>query len=72
LLFCWPFLATSAGGASPGNRDHFLRGIQHPERAKREPTEGVGRLKDGASDVVDKVSDTAEDMIPGDSDRDGH
>jgi hypothetical protein len=42
------------------------------ERAKSEAAEGVDRVKDGAGDAADKVSDVVEDMIPGDSDRDGH
>jgi hypothetical protein len=42
------------------------------ERAKNEAAEGVDRVKEGAGDVADKASDAVEDMIPGDSDRDGH
>jgi hypothetical protein len=29
-------------------------------------------VRDGVGDAADKVSDAVEDMIPGDSDRDGH
>ena len=42
------------------------------ERAKDEAAEGVDRAEDEAENVGDKVSDVVEDMIPGDSDRDGH
>jgi hypothetical protein len=42
------------------------------ERAKNEAAEGVDRAEDEADNLGDKVSDAVEDMIPGDSDRDGH
>ena len=40
------------------------------ERAKDETKEGYDRAKDEAG--AGKVSDAVEDVIPGDSDRDGH
>ena len=42
------------------------------ERAKNEAAEGVDRAEDEADNLGDKASDAVEDMIPGDSDRDGH
>ena len=52
-----------------------MRVTRHPvlPSARRvKPRTGVDRVKDGAWDAADKVSDVVEDMIPGDSDRDGH
>ena len=42
------------------------------DHAKDEAADGLERMKDGARDVADKVSDGVEELIPGDSDRDGH
>ena len=42
------------------------------DRAKDEAADAADRVKDGVGEAADKVSDAVEDMIPGDSDRDGH
>ena len=33
---------------------------------------GAGEAKEGAESVTDRVTDAVEDLIPGDSDKDGH
>ena len=35
-------------------------------------TRGAHEAKEGAESIGDRVSDAVEDVIPGDSDRDGH
>ena len=50
-------------------RDDASRAADH---AEDEVAEGADRVKDGVADAADKVLDAIEDMIPGDSDRDGH
>jgi len=42
------------------------------ERAKDDIAAGADRVKDGVSNVAHDVSNAVEDVIPGDSDRDGH
>jgi len=42
------------------------------DRAGDKVGDAAEKAKDGASSVGSKVSDAVEDMIPGDSDRDGH
>ena len=42
------------------------------DRAKDDVAAGAERVKDGLGRVADDVSDAVEDVIPGDSDRDGH
>jgi hypothetical protein len=42
------------------------------ERVKDDVAAGAERVKDGVGGVADEVSDAVEDVIPGDSDRDGH
>ena len=42
------------------------------ERAKDDVTAGAEHVKDGVRGTADEVSDAVEDVIPGDSDRDGH
>jgi hypothetical protein len=42
------------------------------ERVKDDVAAGAERVKDGVRGVADEVSDAVEDVIPGDSDRDGH
>jgi hypothetical protein len=48
--------------------------MTHPGRltAQRTRSPRAPTVKEGVRDAADKVSDTVEDMIPGDSDRDGH
>ena len=38
----------------------------------REVGDDVADAEDGVRDLGDKASDAVEDLIPGDSDRDGH
>lgn len=42
------------------------------ERVKDDVVVGADKAKDGLHKVADDVSDAVEDVIPGDSDRDGH
>jgi len=42
------------------------------EHVKDDVAATADRAKDGLSKVADDVSDAVEDVIPGDSDRDGH
>lgn len=42
------------------------------DRAGDKLGDAAERAKEGATSVGQKVSDTVEDMIPGDSDQDGH
>lgn len=41
-------------------------------RAKDDVAAGAERVKDGVGGVAHEVTDAVEDVIPGDSDRDGH
>ena len=42
------------------------------DRAGDKLGDAAERAKEGAESVGNKVSDAVEDMIPGDSDKDGH
>ena len=49
--------------------DDLSRGA---DRAADKVGDAAEKTKEGAKSVGEKVSDAVEDMIPGDSDRDGH
>jgi len=59
-------------GVADDVRDSGDEASARAERAKNEAGDGIDRVKDEARDAADEVSDAVEDMIPGDSDRDGH